>query len=88
MTSCAEVERTVIALRDLRNRSAAIIDTVIAGETFVVTRNGTAVAELRPLSGPQRTRVPLAEIAAQIAAGRIDAAAFRTDLDRVVNLSL
>ena len=35
--------------RDLRNDSGAILQAAANGETFVVTRNGTPVAELRPL---------------------------------------
>ncbi|MDQ3529007.1 MAG: type II toxin-antitoxin system prevent-host-death family antitoxin [Actinomycetota bacterium] len=39
---------TTIAQRDLRNDSADILRRVEAGEEFIVTRNGTPVAELRP----------------------------------------
>ena len=38
-----------ITQRELRNENAAVMDAVEAGETIVVTRNGTAVAELRPV---------------------------------------
>lgn len=40
----------VITQREFRNNSAAVMDGVEAGETYHVTRNGVAVAELRPLS--------------------------------------
>ena len=37
-----------IAQRELRNDNAKVIDAVQAGETFIITRNGEPVAELRP----------------------------------------
>jgi antitoxin (DNA-binding transcriptional repressor) of toxin-antitoxin stability system len=58
---------------------------VEAGATFVVTRNGAPVAELRPLARGRRQFVPRADIAAAAAAGpHIDAAAFRHDLDTMI----
>jgi antitoxin (DNA-binding transcriptional repressor) of toxin-antitoxin stability system len=58
---------------------------VKAGASFVVTRNGTPVAELRPLARGRRPFVPRAEIATLAAGGpRIDAAAFRRDLDAAI----
>ena len=79
----------VIAQRDLRNQNAQILAAVEAGASFVVTRNGTPVAELRPLVGGRRRFVPRAEFAAQAAAGpRIDAAAFRRDLDAAIEQNL
>ena len=54
-----------------------------------MTRNGTPVAELRPLARGRRLRVPRAEIAAVAVAGpRIDAAAFRRDLDAIIHQDL
>jgi prevent-host-death family protein len=38
-----------ITQRELRNQSAAVLREVEAGRTIVVTRNGTPVAELRPI---------------------------------------
>ena len=76
----------VITQRELRNRSAEILRDVQAGQTVIVTRNGTPVAELRPLQ-PRRfvTRSTIAAGAAQ--APRIDAARFRADLDAAVDQS-
>jgi prevent-host-death family protein len=80
---------TVIAQRELRNQNAAIIAAVAAGESFVVTRNGTPVAELRPVAAARRILVPKAEVAAVAArSGHIDAGAFRADLDNVVDPQL
>ena len=79
----------VIAQRDLRNQNAQILAAVEAGATFVVTRNGTPVAELRPLARGRRSFVPRAEIAAVVATGpTIDAAAFRRDLEAAIDQRL
>jgi len=75
-----------IAQRDLRNNNAKVMDAVVAGETFVVTRNGEPVAELRPLRVARRTFITRGEVAALGAAAvRIDHRQFRADLDRVIN---
>ena len=76
-----------ISQRELRNDSAAVLRRVQAGQTLVVTRNGTPVAELRPL--PPRQFVPRDVIAsAAPEAPRIDAARFRRDLDASVDQRL
>ncbi|MGH7863217.1 MAG: type II toxin-antitoxin system Phd/YefM family antitoxin, partial [Candidatus Dormibacteraceae bacterium] len=41
---------TRIAQRELRNNNAEILNRVEAGESFVVTRNGVAVADVFPHS--------------------------------------
>jgi len=79
------VARTV-PQRELRNANAQVIDAVVAGETFVVTRNGVPVAELRPVSTARQSFVSKAELQALAAAGpHIDSAQFRSDLDRVAD---
>jgi len=78
-----------IAQRELRNDNAKVIEAVAAGESFVVTRNGVPVAELRPIQQTRRTFVPTAELADLTATGpRIDREQFREDLDRVVDQGL
>lgn len=78
-----------IAQRELRNDNAKVIDAVVAGETFVVTRHGVPVAELRPISPIRRKLVAKADLLALGAAGpHVDLAAFRSDLDRVVDQRL
>ena len=73
-----------ITQRQLRNESAAVLRDVQAGQSMVVTRNGTPVAELRPVSS--RRFVPRAAIVeAARGAPRIDAARFRADLDTLVD---
>lgn len=79
----------VIAQRDLRNQNARILAAVEAGASFVVTRHGAPVAELRPLARGRRPFVPRAELAAVAAVGPcLDAAAFRRDLDAAIGQSL
>ena len=82
-----ELMNRVITQRELRNQSAAVLREVEAGRTFVLTRNGTPVAELRPIR-PRRF-VPRAMIAdAGAHAPRVDARQFRADLDSVIDQSI
>ena len=79
----------IIAQRDLRNDNAKVIDAVTAGETFVVTRNGQPVAELRPIRSARRTFITRDEVASLAgAAVRIDHRRFREDLDRLIDQGL
>lgn len=78
-----------IAQRELRNDNAKVIEAVAAGESFVVTRNGEPVAELRPIGRARRSFVPRAEVLALAMQGpHIDGAAFRRDVDRVIDQRL
>ena len=78
-----------IAQRELRNENAKVIEAVTAGETFVVTRNGEPVAELRPLRAGRREFISREEVAALAAPSvRIDRHQFRADLDRVIDQGL
>ncbi|EUA11399.1 type II toxin-antitoxin system Phd/YefM family antitoxin [Mycobacterium pseudokansasii] len=78
-----------IPQRDLRNNNAKVIDEVAAGETFVVTRNGEPVAELRPLRAVRRRFITRDEVAALAStAVRIDHRQFRADLDRLIDQGL
>ena len=73
-----------ISQRELRNESGNVMRAVQAGETFIVTRNGTPVAELRPI-GPRRW-VPREVIAEYFrTAPRLDWEEFRADIDAVVD---
>ncbi|MGI8678620.1 MAG: type II toxin-antitoxin system Phd/YefM family antitoxin [Jatrophihabitans sp.] len=78
-----------IAQRELRNENAKVIEAVAAGETFIITRNGEPVAELRPLRAGRRTFVTREEVAELATAGvRIDRHQFRADLDNVIDQGL
>ena len=78
-----------IAQRELRNDNAKVIDAVAAGESFVVTRNGVPVAELRPIAPRRRRFVAKADLVALGAGGpHVDLGTFRADLDHIVDQSL
>lgn len=82
----AAVPRT-ISQRELRNDMASVLQDVQHGETLIITRNGTPVAELRPLP-PQRFVPRSVLIEAQRRSPHIDYARFRADLDAVVDQSI
>ena len=69
-----------ITQRELRNESAAVLRDVQAGEVIIVTRNGTPVAELRPVA-PRRFVSRAAIAGASRGAPRIDSHRFRADVD-------
>lgn len=77
-----------ISQRELRNDSGAILRAVEAGEDFVVTRNGTALAELRPLRRRRRFVSQAEILAAARVLAPIEAAAFRSDVDEVLDQGL
>lgn len=80
-----EMSRT-ISQRELRNDSAAVLREVQQGTGLIVTRNGTPVAELRPIARRRFvSRALLAEAAGRVP--RIDRARFRDDVDRLVDPS-
>ena len=70
----------MISQRELRNNSGEIMRRLDGGESFVVTRNGAPVGELRPL---RRHRFVPAEAIVELfrSAPAVDAARFRADLD-------
>jgi len=73
-----------ITQRQLRNDSDQIMRELDRGESFVLTRNGTPVGELRPIS--RRRFVPAeVAIAAFAGMGHIDHDEFRADIDRFVD---
>ena len=72
---------TVITQRELRNDSARVMDEVEAGQSFLLTRRGRAIAQIVPLRGP-RTSVPTAELVAGLRGmPHLDYAALRADAD-------
>ena len=78
-----------IAQRQLRNDNARVIHEVVSGVTFLVTRNGVPVAELRPIRQPRRTFVPKPDLLAFASAGpHVESARFRSELDCVMDQSL
>lgn len=72
----------VISQREFRNNSAGVMDAVEAGETYLVTRNGVDVAELRPVS--RRRRLTAEELVARHRTlPRVDHAALRAEADEL-----
>lgn len=69
-----------ISQRELRNESGRIMSALDMGQSFLVTRNGVPVGELRPLN--RRAFVSKTAIAALFAhAPTINAEKFRADID-------
>ncbi len=78
-----------IAQRELRNDNARVVEAVVAGETFVITRNGEPVAELAPLRSSRPVFARRADIARLARAEtRIDREQFRDDLDSAIDQQL
>lgn len=76
----------VVTVRELRNRGGEVLDRVERGESLIVTRDGRAVAELRPVPRPsvgpaelinRRRRLP-----------RVDPQKLRDDIDAVIDSRL
>lgn len=74
-------EVPVISQRQLRNESAAVMDAVERGESFVVTRNGVPVAELLPARRPQVRLSARDLVAKHSTLSRVDLAAMRAEAD-------
>lgn len=75
-----------VTIRDLRNRGGEVIDRAASGERCVITRNGTPVAELRPLAPPgPRLDAILAEWRTL---PHVDPDRLRGDIDELVDTEL
>jgi prevent-host-death family protein len=69
-----------ITQREFRNNSAAVMDAVEAGEIYHITRNGTEVAELRPIH--RRRRLSAEELVARHRKlPRVDSARMRQEAE-------
>lgn len=73
-------------MRDLRNHGGEVIDRVLAGEEVTVTRDGVAVAELRPLPRPRVAKDVLIERFRRLPP--VDPDKLRADVDALVDQSL
>jgi len=75
-----------VGVRDLRNHGGQVLDRVVRGEILTVTKDGTPVAELRPV--PRRS-LPAAELIARARrAPKVDPDLLRRDIDSVLDQSL
>lgn len=77
---------TDVTIRDLRNHGGKVLDRVERGEVLTVTRDGRAVAQLRPL--PRRAVSVTALLSRWHALPDVDPATLRADLDGLVDSSL
>jgi prevent-host-death family protein len=75
-----------VTIRALRNHGGDVVDRVTAGETVVVTRAGTPVAELRPLRRDALDAAMLLGRWRNLAS--VEPQQFRADVDAVVDQSL
>ena len=75
-----------VTVRELRNEGGRVLDRVARGEWLTVTRDGRAIAELRPLS-----RLPLrapALLDRWRCVTSIDGSRLRADIDATLDSSL
>jgi antitoxin (DNA-binding transcriptional repressor) of toxin-antitoxin stability system len=75
-----------ITVRELRNRGGEVLDRVARGEALTVTRDGQAIAELRPLTRRPLPAAVLVERWRRLPA--VDPGKLRVDLDDVLDGSL
>lgn len=77
---------STVSVRDLRNKGGEVLGRVLRGEHIVITRDGDAVADLRPLG---RRSVATSElIARRRALPPVDPQLLRQDLDAVLDPAL
>lgn len=75
-----------ITIRDLRNQGGKVVERVLAGEHLTVTRDGHAVAELKPTSREPLEAGVLLERWRTLPA--IDGQSLRRDIDDVMDSGL
>lgn len=75
-----------VSVRDLRNNGGEVLRRVERGERIIVTRDGTAVAELRPLPRPSARPAELIRRRRNLPA--VDPGALRRDIDRLIDPTL
>lgn len=75
-----------VTVRELRNDGGRVLDRVERGESLTVTRDGHAVAELRPLSRRALRASALLDRWRRLA--HVDAIRLRTDIDAAMDSSL
>lgn len=75
-----------VTVRELRNSGGDVLRRVERGEKIVVTRDGTPVAELRPL--PRSSAGPAELIRRRKNLPRVNPDALRRDIDNLIDSSL
>lgn len=77
---------TTVTVRDLRNHGGRVLDDVARGHAVIITRDGEAVAELRPT---RRRGASTTELQARRRhLPDLDPDALRSDIDAVLDMSL
>jgi prevent-host-death family protein len=75
-----------VTVRELRNHGGDVLKRVARGEALTVTRDGEAIAELRPL---HRRALPAAVLVKRWRGlPPVDAARLRADIDKVLDSTL
>lgn len=77
---------TEVAIRDLRNHGGEILDRVAGEEAMTVTRDGHAIAELRPLARRPLQAAVLLQRRRSLPV--VDAAKLRADIDDMLDPTL
>jgi antitoxin (DNA-binding transcriptional repressor) of toxin-antitoxin stability system len=77
---------TEVTVRGLRNHGGEILDRVAGGESLTVTRDGHAIAELRPLPRRPLTAALLLQRWRSLPA--VDPSGLRADIDAVLDPAL
>lgn len=77
---------SAVSIRDLRNHGGDVVDRVQAGESVVITRSGTPVAEMRPLRTKGLDAATLLHRWRNVPT--VDSTALRRDLDAVLDATL
>ena len=75
-----------VTVRELRNDGGRVLDRVARGESLTVTRDGHAIAELRPLLRRPLRAAALLNRWRRVA--HVDAARLRADIDAALDSSL
>ena len=75
-----------VTIRDLRNKGGEVIDRVERGELLLVTRDGRAVAELRPVRARGVLTAGLLDRWRRLPT--VDPIEFRNDIDALVDQRL
>lgn len=75
-----------MTIRDLRNHGGEVLDAVMRGEGMTVTRQGRAIAELRPLRG-RGVRIETLEKAFK-GCPTVDYSGLVDDMGEILDLSL
>jgi prevent-host-death family protein len=75
-----------VTVRELRNEGGQVLDRVVAGETLLVTRDGTPVAELRPIASPALDAATLLDRWRRLP--QVDPQRLREDIDSALDPAL